>query len=98
MNTRRGREKIKNFRILLDNGCIFTILMRSPIKKLKTKEDYVIKLHTQTGNLTTNLKAKIYLTLSEFSATNIDMWECHLYDFTKGRYDMIFGRDILTVL
>ena len=25
-------------------------------------------------------------------------WECHVYDSTEGRYDMILGRDLLTVL
>ena len=27
MNTRKGEEKFKNFRILLDSGCISTIIM-----------------------------------------------------------------------
>ena len=32
INTRKGTEKFKNFRILLYSGCIFTIVMGSIIK------------------------------------------------------------------
>ena len=37
MSTCRGVSNFKNFRILLDSGCISTILMRRLITKLKTK-------------------------------------------------------------
>ena len=33
MNNRRGREKLKNFRIILDSGCISTILMGRLVEK-----------------------------------------------------------------
>ena len=36
-------------------------LMRIIITKLKTKKDDMIKWHTQAGNITTNMKVKVYL-------------------------------------
>ena len=53
---------------------------------------------TQSGDFTTNMKVKIDLTLPEFITTVIVMWECHVYDSAKGRYDMILGIDILIEL
>ena len=37
MNTRKGREKFKNFRVLLDSGCSSTIVMGRIIKKNYSK-------------------------------------------------------------
>ena len=52
----------------------------------------------QAGNITTNIKVKIYFTLPENSATEIVTWNCHVDDSAKGRYDMTMGKDILTSL
>ena len=38
------------------------------INKLNPKEDDVVKFHSQVGSITTNLRFKIYFTLSELSA------------------------------
>ena len=46
----------------------------------------------QAGNFTTNLKVKVYFTLTGSSATKIVTWDCHVDDSTKGIYDMILGR------
>ena len=43
MNTRKGKAKFKKFRILLDSGFSYTIVMKRLILKLKTKEDTVIQ-------------------------------------------------------
>ena len=37
-------------------------------------------------------------TLTSLSATNAVMWNCHVDDSAKGRYDMILGRDLLSEL
>ena len=58
----------------------------------------MIQWHTQAGNITTNIKAKIYFTLPELRATKTVTWNYHVYDFAKGRYDIIIGRDLLTAL
>ena len=50
--------------------------------------------HTQAGKITNNMKVKICFTSPEFSAKNIVTWNCHVDDPTKGRYNMILGRDI----
>ena len=48
--------------------------------------------HTQAGNITTNQKVKINVTLPELSATKKLMWRCHLDDSAKGRYEMVLDR------
>ena len=50
------------------------------------------------GKITTNLKVKIDFTLPALSTTEIVMWKFHVDESAKSRYDMILGRDILTVL
>ena len=57
-----------------------------------------MQCHTQAGNITTNLKVKIYFTLPELSATKIWMCICHEDESSKVRYDMILVRAILTQL
>ena len=54
--------------------------------------------HMQAGNITTNLKVKIYFTLPPLSVTNVVMQKFHVDDSAKGRYDMIMGQDLLTEL
>ena len=86
------------FRILLDRGCISLTIMRMLLKKLYPKRDDVMKWNKQAGNITTNLKFKIYFTLPELRATEIMMWNCHVDDSANHRYDMILGRDLLKEL
>ena len=52
----------------------------------------------QAGSTITNLKVKIDFTLPGISATKIVTWNCHVDHSSKRIYDMILGRDILTVL
>ena len=63
MNTRRGKVNFENFRILLDGGWCSMILMIRLTKKIQNKEDYVKQCQTQVGNIATNLKFKIDVTL-----------------------------------
>ena len=58
----------------------------------------MICCHTQSGCIITNIKVKIYFTLTELSATEIVTWNCHVNDSDQGRYDIILGRDIFTAL
>ena len=62
MNTRKGRAKFKNFRILLDSECSTTIVMGRLVRKVTPKEDVGMKLHTQAGSITTNIKLRIDFT------------------------------------
>ena len=64
MNTQKGREKFKKFRILLDSGCSSRIIKKRLITKIGTKRDAVMQWHTQAGNITTNLKVNIYIYLT----------------------------------
>ena len=63
MNTHRGELILKNFRMLLDSGCIYTIAIRMLITNLTTKKDDVFQRQTQAVNITTTTKAKIDFTL-----------------------------------
>ena len=58
----------------------------------------VIQWHTQNGNITTNHKVKVDFTLTALSATNFGTWKFHVDDSTKGRYNMILGKYILSEL
>ena len=71
MNTRREKAKFKNVGFLLDSGFNSTIVTRRLKMKLKTKEDDVMQRKTQSDNITINIKVRIYLTLTEFSMTQI---------------------------
>ena len=53
---------------------------------------------TQAGKFNTSKKVNVYFCLPEFSSTKIVTWKCHIDESTKGRYDMILGRDLLTAL
>ena len=55
-----------------------------------------MQCHTQVGNITTNLKVKIVYTVPELSATELVTWNCHVDDSSKGRYDIVLGRYLLT--
>ena len=68
------------------------------IEKIDPKRDNVMQWHTQAGNINTYLKVKTYFTLPKLSAMKIVMWNCHVDDSDKVRYDMILGRDSLTGL
>ena len=98
MNTRKCRAKFKSFLILLDSGCSSKIVMGRLLERLKPAKYAMMQWHTQAVNITTNLEFKVDFTLTSLSATNVVTWKCHVYEYTKGRYDMILGRDILTEL
>ena len=66
------------------------------VEKLHTKKDDVMQWHMQAGNIITNIKAEVDFTLSELITTNVMAWEFHVDDSTKGRYNMILGRDLIT--
>ena len=46
-------------------------------------------MHTQSGNITTTLKVKIYFILPQFGATTIVMWDCCVDDSSKSRCENI---------
>ena len=98
MNTIKSKEKLKNFRILLESGFSSTIVMGRLVEKLYINEDAVMQWHTQSGNITTNLKVKVYFILPALSATTVVTWKCHAYESAKGRYDIILGIYLLTEL
>ena len=63
-----------------------------------SKEGSMMKWHTQAVSITNNLKFKIDSTLPELIPTKIVVWNFHMDDSTRGRYDMILGRDLFTKL
>ena len=85
MNIRKGKAKFKNFHIILDIGCISTIVIGRLVKQISLVEDFLMQWNTQAGNITTNLKVEIYFTLPALSATNVVTWNFHVDDSAKGR-------------
>ena len=71
MNTRKINKIFKNFLILFNSVCIYTILIERLMKKLTPKENSVIQWYAQVGIITTNIKVRIGFTLNELSATKI---------------------------
>ena len=96
MNTRPGKEKFKNFCIILDSRCSSTIVMGTLVKKLGLEKYATMQWNTQAENITTNIKVKINFTLPALRATNGVTCNFHVYDSAKGRYYMILGRYLLT--
>ena len=72
--------------------------MRTIIDKTNAKKYAMMQCHKKAINVTTNINIKIYLTLPRFSATKHVTWNCYMYDYTKGRYDMILDKLIWTAL
>ena len=71
MNTRKGKAKFKNFCILLDSVCSYTIVMGRIIEKLSPEKDTPMQWNTQAGNITTNIKVKVDFILPALSTTNV---------------------------
>ena len=80
----------------MDSGYSSTILTRRLIIKLNPNKDSTMQWHTQAGNITTNLKVKVYFTLPTLSSANVVIWKCNVDESAKGIYDMILGRYPLT--
>ena len=59
--------------------------MRRLVEKINPDKYAVMQWHTQAGNITTNIKVKVYFTLTKLSETNVVMWKCHVDDSAKGR-------------
>ena len=94
MNTRRGKAKFTNFCIILDSGFSSTTVMGRLMKKLGPEKDALMQWNTQAGNITTNLKVKIYFILLTLSATNFGTWDFNVDNCSKSRCDMILGQYI----
>ena len=60
-------------------------------KKIVLEEDDPMQWNTQAGNITANLKVRIYFTLPALSARNFLMWNFCAYDSAKGGYGMVLG-------
>ena len=71
INTRQGKPKIANLRILFDLGASFTIITGKYAQKLRIKTTKPQNWRTQAGNFQTNKRAKIELILPELDMTKI---------------------------
>ena len=80
----------------MDSGCSSTIVIGRLVEKLHPDKYDVMQWHTQAGNVTTNLKGKIYLNLPALSATNVVTWKFYVDESSKGRYNIILGQYLLT--
>ena len=98
MNTRSGKEKFRNFQILLDRGSSSTIVMDKQTSKHNQNKSTTTKWETQDGKFMTSKKLNVDFCLSEFSVKNIVTWKCHVDESDEGRYDMTLGRDLIITL
>ena len=98
MNNRSGRAGFENFRIMLNSASSSTILIVKLTSKIKWKERAETNWETEHRNFITSKRVKIDFCLPDFSATKIVTWKCHVEKSTKGRYNMILGRDLLISL
>ena len=98
MNNRKDRAKFKNFRILLDTGCSYRILMGRLVQRLGPKKYDVMQWHTQAGKITTNIKTEVNVTLPKLIKTNAMTWKCYINDSAKARCEIIIVRCIWTEL
>ena len=65
-------------------------------EKIGLEEDAPLQWNTQSVNITTIIKVKIDFNLPALSAKNVVKWNYHVDDSTKGRYNTILGKDLLT--
>ena len=86
INTQKVWSNFKSFRILLDSEFHSTIIMRIVITKSNPKEGTLMQWHTQSDNITVNLKVKIDCTLPELIAKT--MWLEIVMNMTPLRADM----------
>ena len=82
----------------MNSGSSSTIVIGKLTSKLKSKEIVENTWETLARKFTSSEKVHVDFFLPEFSATKILTWKCHVDKSTIGRYDMILGRDLLTVL
>ena len=68
------------------------------VKNIYLEKYYMMQLHTQAGNITSDLKFKLDFALPALSTENVVTCKCYADDSAEGRYDIILGRYILTEL
>ena len=66
--------------------------------KFKPKNSIETTWETQEGKFITSENVNVDFYLSEFGATKIVTWRCHIARSANSRYDMILGRYLLTTL
>ena len=74
------------------------IIMGMLVKTPHPKKNTVIQCHKQAYNITIKLKAEVDFTVTELSAKHVVAWKCQVDDSSKGRYNIILWRDLLTEL
>ena len=65
-------------------------------KKLGRKIYDPMQWQKQAGNITTKIQVEVNFTLPLIRKRSDMTWKCYVDDSSKGGYDMILGRDILT--
>ena len=98
MNTCRGRENFKNFRIVLDSGIFSTIVMGNLTSKITSKVETETMWDTKAGKFTTPKKETVYFFLPEFRAKKLVTWKSQVDKSTNCICIMILGRYLLTAM
>ena len=97
LNTRLGKPKFEQVKILADSGASSTIVAKKFTEKLRLQSISETAWSTMAGNFSTNSKCKLLFKLPELhdSATII---ENAYVAQNLGTYDMILGRNTLRTL
>ena len=83
----------EGLRVLVDTGCSHSLIMSKYCPKLIPQQER--RYATGSGTLTTTSKAKIQISLPEFSDKKIITWTFSVVDKESLGYDLILGRDLL---
>ena len=97
LNSRLGKPKINQLRILIDSGASGCIIHKELTKNLRVKPGKKVSWMTMAGPVNTSDTVKALFVLPEFHPQRVIEWKFNVTNMTMN-YDMILGRDILDEL
>ena len=98
LQTRLGKEKWRNIKVLLDSGASATVVSSSLVKKLRQKTDARTDWNTAAGTFSTTATVKLDMKLPELSPSATIELGAHVHKGDLANYDVIIGREDLLEL
>ena len=98
LQTRLGKEKWRNVKVLLDSGASATVVSSSLVKKLRQKTDARTDWNTAAGTFSTTATVKLDMKLPELSPSATIELGAHVHKGDLANYDVIIGREDLLEL
>ena len=97
LNTRLGKPKFEQIKILADSGASSTIVAKKFTEKLRLQSTSETAWSTMAGNFSTSSKCKLLFTLPELHDSAKIIENAYVAQ-NLGTYDMIMGRNTLRTL